>query len=224
MSLFRDLLIAGFGGGASLLLREGVRYYRRPRLVIDLYEAQGEQPYFPSRNLGKARVHLDDQKVTRYNRTKDIHLSVSNGGLRPARGCEVTMDIYEEGKEIPKPIRLGWRKRRPVLYDELSDPEGMRQRTAPFDINRRDDALLDVLRLHYFEFQSEQTEEVVKREVDKLTTLASFRPHEFDPETDYRLEITLTGSNVNPSSISLNLHWNRGLEDEDLQSAIEVRE
>lgn len=191
-----DLVSAVAGGGISLVGRELIVYLRRPKLSLDLYEAQEQRPYVVQRTF------TDGEPV------KDVHLIVENQGCRPAKGCEATLDISEEGKEIPKPIRLGWRKRPPILYQNLEDWEMMRQRTAPLDINRKSRAQLDLLRL--------RTEE------NTLTTLSSFRSHDFERDTEYRLDLTVTSSNANPEDISLRLKWDGEHEDASVQEAITV--
>lgn len=191
-----DLMSAVAGGVVSLVGRHAIVYWRRPKLSLDLYEAGGQRPYIPHRSLPNGEL------------VKDIHLIIENQGYRPAKGCEATLDVLEEGKEIPKPIRLGWRKRPPYLYQNLEPGEMMRQRTAPFDVNRKSQAQLDLLRL--------------RTKKDKLTTLSSFRSHDFEKDTEYRLNLTVTSSNANPQEISFYLNWNGGHDDASLREAITV--
>lgn len=211
MDLIQNLIPAVAGGVVGSILTLGGRqlivYWRRPKLSLDLYEAGGQRPYIAQRTLIEGEA-TNEQAVTQGELVKDIHLLVENQGYRPAKGCEATLDIFEECEEVPKPIRLGWRKRPPILYKNLDDWEMMRQRTASFDINRKSQAQLDLLRL--------RTKE------DRLTTLSSFRSHDFEKDTEYRLDLTVTSSNANPEEISLRLNWDGGHEDASLQEAISV--
>lgn len=217
-----DLLSAVIGGAASLAGREAIRFYRRPRISLDLYDAKRMNPYVITRTLDEGPIDYAGRQVTQRKIAKDVHLLVENHGYRPVRGCEATMDIYEEEKEIPKPVRLGWRKRPPVLYQNLDFGEAMRQRTAPFDINRKSQAQLDLLRLQCRLIEDAETGEIVDRNVDKLTTLSSFRNHNFDADTEYRLDITVTASNTDPEDISLRLHWDGTIDDAALREAVSV--
>lgn len=207
MPLLESLFSAVAGGAVSLGGRRLLVYWRRPKLSLDFYEAGGQRPYVAQRTLIEEKATDEKDAVTR-EVVKDVHLIVENRGYRPAKGCEATLDIFKEGEEVPKPIRLGWRKRPPILYKNLDDWKMMRQRTAPFDINRKSQRQLDLLRLRTRE--------------NKLTTLSSFRSHDFEKNTEYRLELTVTSSNTNPEEISLRLNWNGEQDDASLREAITI--
>lgn len=174
--------------------------------MVRLLEAATTFPR-PIRSPGTGSVYCPSN-LPDSEPVKDIHLIIENQGYRPAKGCEAPLDIFEEGEEIPKPIRLGWRKRPPMLYKNLDDWEMMRQRTAPFDITRKSQAQLDLLRLRTRE--------------DRLTTLSSFRSDDFEKDTEYRLDRAVTSSNANPQEISLRLNWDGGHDDASLREAITV--
>lgn len=209
------------GGATSLIGREAIRVYRRPRLSLDLYEAKGARPYIVTRSIDETSLNKGGQKILEQKMAKDIHLIVENKGYRAVQGCEATMDVFEEDEEIPKSIRLGWRKRPPVLYQDLdSESEAMRQRTAPFVINRKSEAQLDLLRCRYAITRDAKTREKLDEKVEKLTTLSSFRSHDFENDTEYRLEVTVTSSNADPEDITLRLNWDGQIDDESLEDAI----
>lgn len=210
MALLESLLSAVAGGAVSLGGRQLLVYWRRPKLSLDLHEAGGQRPYIAQRTLIRREAKNEQDAVASGELVKDIHLIVQNQGYRPAKGCEARLDIYHEGEEIPKPIRLGWRRRPPIYYQDLNDWEIMRQRTAPVDINRKSHAQLDLLRLRTVE--------------NKLTTLSSFRSHDFEKDTEYRLDLTITSSNADPRELSLRLNWNGGDDDLNLQEAITITE
>lgn len=217
MAIAENLMAAVAGGAVTLGGREAIRYYRRPRLSLGLQEVRGEKPFIVKREMENDVI---DSQTTQQKIAKDIHVEVTNKGYRPALGCEATVDIFENGEEIPKPIRLGWRKRPPLLYENQNFGETVRQRTAPFDINRKSKAQLDLLRLRYQLL--EDNGKVVDRNVEKLTMLSSFRSHDFEKDTKYEFEVTVTSSNADPETIRLQLDWNGGIEDNDLQDAISI--
>jgi hypothetical protein len=217
------------GGVTTIVAQETIKYWRSPSISVGLYEAKAVEPYIPHREGTPSKLATGQRDVLRRRLYKDIHLIVSNTGKKPARGCEATMDIFKDGEEIPKPIRLGWRRRPPILYmnedqDEGYNSDTMRQRTGPCDINRKDSAKLDLLRLsvEVTEYPNEETTKEMN--VDKLTTLSSFRNHDFDPNKKYRLDVSVTSSNADPAEISLQLNWNGEYGDEDLREAISVVE
>lgn len=216
-----ELLSAAIGGAASLAGREAIQFYRRPRVSLDLYGAQGTEPYVVTRVLDEEPIDNAGRQVVQRKIAKDLHLLVENRGYRPVRGCEATMDVYEKGEEIPKPIRLGWRKRPPVLYQNLDSGEAMRQRTAPFDINRKSRTQLDLLRLRCC-LEEDETGAIVEQNVEKLTTLSSFRNHDFEADTEHRLDVTVTASNTDPEDISLRLHWDGTMKNAALQEAVSI--
>ena len=221
MAIIESLASAVMGGIVTLGGREILSAYRRPKISLDLYELDGIRPFVVDRQLNKSVIDTQHGRLINIEMAKDIHIIVGNTGYRPAKGCEATMNIKEDGTEVPNPIRLGWRKRPPILYQNLDFGEQMRQRTAPMDINRESKALLDILRLKY-EKRKYKEEKEFKKECKDLTTLSAFRNHDFQKNIQYEIEITVTSANTNPESIELRLKWDGGYKNEDLQSAISV--
>jgi hypothetical protein len=222
MPVLGDLAVAGAGGAVAVLLREGVRVIRTPRFDIDHYEAQGERPHIPRRIMSEDPVDISGERAVKREVALDLHLSIGNIGYKPAKRCEVSLDIYEEGELLPKPIRLGSRRKPPKLYEKQT-PESLRDRISPFDINKKDAVLVDLLRLRFIEYEKKSTENIVHKHLNKLTTLSSFESHDFKMDTDYMLEINVTGANANPKTARIELNWNGGIEVEDLKSSIYLR-
>ena len=213
-----DFISAIIGGVASLVGNEAIQYYRRPRISLEIYRKEHE-PLVVTRTLDTGPIEVSGQGAVRRELVKDIHLLVTNEGLRPVQGCEATLVVYDEGEPLPEPIRLGWRKRPPKLYNDIDQLEAMRQRTAPFAINRKSSEQLDLLRLHYSGIKDRETNQVLDTTVEELTTLSAFPRHGFQSDKKYELEVMVSSSNANPETISLELNWDGSL---NMKNAISV--
>ena len=83
-------VLAGFiGATIAVLIREGIEYWRRPRLKIDFEGMYGKKPYvgdYEDRsipNTGSSR------------RVKFLRVIVRNEGRKPAMDCEAKLELVE---------------------------------------------------------------------------------------------------------------------------------
>lgn len=228
MSILYLILVAFGGGGVAVLLREGIKHYRRPKLELELLKDSDNKVIIKKR-FSKI-IDGSSSTYTKRMDVKDIYLKVKNNGHRPAKNCEARLKIFEEGERLYEPIRLGWRKRPPGLYDDLENQKAMRLRTQPINLNKKGETLLDLLRLKYKVYLDEETinylneegKEPPHKEAEDFRTLASFNSHSFEKNTDYVLEVVVTSSNANPKSFKLKLNWSGKEKDKELRNSIEV--
>jgi len=223
MSLWETLGAAaagGVGGGIITVgLQQAIQKYRSPSLELDWFTNQGTTPAIVERKISTNSADTQHGRLITNRLAKDIHLILKNNGKAPARECQVKADIHEGTSKNPQPIRLGTRINPPLLYKELEMSERMRKRTVPFQINRDDYILIDLLRLDYKkEFYEGEDDESV-RDIS-LNTLASFRNFEFEVGVKYNFKVTVTSANADPVEFRLVLEWDGSIENDDILNSI----
>jgi hypothetical protein len=228
MPLWETAATALAGGVGRGVITVGAQQFLRrrnaPALALDWYSNQAASPAILTRIIDKqeARFANIPDTETRH-KAKDIHLILENTGRTPARECQVKAEIYESGSRNPQPVRLGTRINPPILYEGLSKGEQIRERTAPFQVNRNDSVLIDLLRLSYEEIDDERDSKT-EASNGSLHTLASFRQIEFAPNTKYTLHVTVTAANAKPARFGLTLQWDGSVGDQALQDALKKTE
>ncbi|MCO8266565.1 hypothetical protein NKF06_08205 [Haloferax sp. AB510] len=218
-------LAGGLGGGIITVgAQQFLRQRNAPALALDWYSNQAASPSILTRIIDKQEARFENipDTETRY-KAKDIHLILENTGRTPARECQVKAEIYEGGSRNPQPVRLGTRINPPILYEGLSRGEQIRERTAPFQVNRNDSVLIDLLRLSYEEIVDE-SDSKTETTNESLHTLASFRQIQFDPNTKYTLHVTVTAANAAPAKFGLTLQWDGSVDDQALRDALNKTE
>lgn len=201
-------LAGGVGGGLFTVgAQQLIRRRNAPTLTLDWYSNQAASPVLIDRTIETEEAHIDNlPDSATHHRAKDVHLLLENAGRTPARECQVKAEIYQGGSRIPQPVRLGTRINPPILYEGLDRGERIRERTAPFQVNRADSVIIDLLRLSYRETTAEDDSATDINDVS-LHTLGSFRQIEFQPDTKYTLHVTVTASNADPAEFGLTLEW-----------------
>lgn len=218
-------LAGGVGGGLiTVTAQRLIRRHNAPSLTLDWYSNQAASPAILTRIIDKQEAQFENipDAETRH-KAKDIHLLLENGGRTPAKECQVKTEIYEGGTRNPQPVRLGTRINPPILYEGLSKGEQIRKRTAPFQVNRDDSVLIDLLRLSYEEID-DGNDNKTETTNESLHTLASFRQVEFEPSTNYTLHITVTAANAKPAKFGLTLQWDGSVDDHALRDAFNKTE
>ncbi len=210
-------LAGGIGGGiVTLIGRELVQRYRSPELTLDWLNSQSNSPAIVSREINTEKTNIDNiPEIEKQIRTRDIHLSLKNTGRSPARECQIKADIYKEGHKVPISVRLGNRMKPPILYE--NPVESAHERTAPFQVNRNDKVIIDLLRLIY---SKETINNRKKLKEVSMRTLSSFRPFKFDSGKKYTIHITATAANAEPAKFGLTLEWSGGSEEESIRKSI----
>jgi hypothetical protein len=186
------LLSAAVAAALTILGREIVEWWRRPRLEIDFEEVNGHKPYI--HDLLRA---AGEEVKPEMNKVMFLRLNVHNAGRNPAMNCEAKMTILKEGKEEPETPIIHWTRKDPTIYKEID------QHFTPISVNRNDSEKLDTLILLYSSQGPEQ--------VDKIGTL-SHRRYFFERHIPYHIKVTVYASNADPRDFKFTLYWDGTLD------------
>jgi len=189
------LLSAGAASILTILLREVVEWWRRPRLKIDFEEVDGQKPYILDLEWESDKAALAGKTP----RVKFVRLNVHNAGQKPALDCEAKLVIFERGNREPVVPIIRWSRRDYLVYKTLD------QQYAPIHLNRSDDETLELLMLHYYAEETDLPPDVV-------ILSKSFRRHFFRRNVPYLLQVTVYASNAVSKPFWLELYWDGTLE------------
>jgi len=173
----------------TILIREGIEWFNRPRLKIDFEEVEGQKPY-----ILDLRWESDKTVLGSNPRVKYIRLNVHNAGRKPALDCEAKLVIFMCGKRVPVVPIIHWSRRDYLVYTTLD------QQYAPIHLNRNDNETLELLRLQYF---AEETELPPGAMIQSVSS----RHHFFKRNVSYLIQVTVYANNAISKPFSLELNW-----------------
>lgn len=201
-------IIAAFGAAfITLLGREIIEWYRRPRLEIDFEEEYGEKPVILD-------LYDDNQIMLGYQqRYKCFRLVVTNKGKKPSLSCEAKLEVrVAEGKKrVTNVVFLHWARRDPILYREDTTPFDKGEKIfAPIDLSVGDDEPLDVFRLSYHFSTTPDTD--LSPKYKKSFESISHRELVLQPNAEYLCKVTIYCSSTSPKVFLFKVNWDGTVE------------
>ena len=182
-------LFSGIGGIIiTLFVNWFIRWWGRPRLVIDFEQCDNQKPYI----LDLFIEHID---LAQTMRSKFLRLIVRNIGRSPAINCEAKMVILKDGKSENFAPSMHWARRDPTLYN--NEPN---QIYAPIHLNRNDYEPLDIFSLSYRPEEPELGPGVC---IDSM----SHRKFRLERGIIYFLKVTIYARNTVSKPFLFTLHW-----------------
>ncbi|MFC2066959.1 hypothetical protein ACFLUO_07960 [Chloroflexota bacterium] len=201
--------ITAIGGAVlTLVARELLDWYKRPKLEINFEEREGVKHHIADVNdFIKAAIGGSGEVY----RIKYLRFKVNNKGRRAAFNCEAKLEITSTDRHpaYSDSKILHWARRHDLLHTtglDISNPiQDIEKIYSPVNLNRNDFELLEVLKMHYHYSGNKGIPPDLRSQLTSASVEAIALT--FTQDVEYTLKVSVYSHNANPASKSFRIKW-----------------